>query len=161
MWPDTSWKSMLQVARYRANGSTRDGLIGVSGDGSLYTYATNPDGVLAGQRHQVWRDSAWKPTKQIATGDFNQDGRDDIVAITSDGGLRGYHGNSQGLFDNGISVWPDTSWSNTNVLLGGDVNGDGKPDLVGLWIASQSLKLYKGSGQSTFVDGVSLWRQIS
>ncbi|MFD9564598.1 FG-GAP-like repeat-containing protein [Streptomyces sp. NPDC059994] len=161
MWPDTSWKGVLHVARYKANGSTRDGLIGVSGDGSLYSYTTNSDGVLSGQRRQMWRDSTWKPTKQIATGDFNGDGRDDVAAIASDGGLRGYHGNAQGLFDDGVSLWPDTSWGSTNALLGGDVDGDGKSDLVALWTGSQALKLYKGTGKSAFVDGVSLWRQAS
>ncbi|MFD9794670.1 FG-GAP-like repeat-containing protein [Streptomyces sp. NPDC059070] len=159
MWPDTSWKGMLHVARYKSNGSTRDGLIGVAGDGSLYSYTTNSDGVLNGQRRQMWRDSTWKPTKQIATGDFNGDGRDDVAAITSDGGLRGYHGNAQGLLDDGVSMWPDATWGNTNVLLGGDVDGDGKPDLVGLWTGSQVLKFYKGTGKSAFGDGVSLWRQ--
>lgn len=161
MWSDASWKTMLHVARYRATGSSRDGLIGVWGDGSLYSYTTNADGVLSGQKRQMWRDSTWKPMKQIVTGDFNSDGRDDIAAIASDGGLRGYHGNAQGLFDDGVSMWHDASWSNTNALLGGDVNGDGKSDLVGLWTGSQSLRLYKGSGKSAFADGVSLWPQVS
>ncbi|MFI1106086.1 FG-GAP-like repeat-containing protein [Streptomyces melanogenes] len=161
MWSDNSWKTMLHVARYKSDKAGRDGLVAVWGDGSLYSYPTNADGALSGQRRQMWRDSTWKPMKQIATGDFNGDGRDDIAAITGDGGLRGYHGNAQGLFDDGISLWGDKSWVNASVLLGGDVNGDGKSDLAGLWTGSQALRLYKGNGKSAFVDGVSMWPQAS
>ncbi|MFD9485185.1 FG-GAP-like repeat-containing protein [Streptomyces sp. NPDC059991] len=161
MWSDNSWKTMLHVARYKADSSGRDGLIAVWGDGSLYSYTTSTDGVLSGQKRQMWRDSTWKPTKQIATGDFNSDGREDIAAITSDGELRGYHGNAQGLLTDGVPMWRDKSWSNTNALLGGDANGDGKPDLVGLWTGSQALRLYKGTGMSAFADAVSMWPQVS
>ncbi|MGP9017941.1 FG-GAP-like repeat-containing protein [Streptomyces sp. BR1] len=157
MWSDRSWSTMLQVARYKADSSGRDGLVAVWGDGSLYSYTTNADGTLSGQKRQMWRDSTWKPMKQIATGDFNSDGRDDIAAITSDGGLRGYYGNAQGLLDDGVSMWADKSWTNANALLGGDVNGDGKSDLVGLWTGTQALRLYKGNGKSAFADGASLW----
>ncbi|MFC0845542.1 FG-GAP-like repeat-containing protein [Streptomyces noboritoensis] len=157
MWSDSSWKTMLHVARYKSDASGRDGLLAVWGDGSLYAYSTNPDGVLSGQKRQMWRDSTWKPMKQIATGDFNSDGRDDVAAIAGDGELRGYHGNAQGLLGEGVSLWRDKSWGGANVLLGGDANGDTKADLVGLWTGSQVLKLYKGNGQSAFVDGASLW----
>ncbi|WP_371655249.1 MULTISPECIES: FG-GAP-like repeat-containing protein [unclassified Streptomyces] len=161
MWSDQTWKSALQLARYKADGSGRDGLLAVRGDGVLASYSASADGVLSLQKNGMWRDNSWQTMKQVTTGDFNGDGRDDIAAIASDGELRGYNGNAKGLFDDGIVMWRDKSWAGANAVLGGDVNGDGKFDLVGLWTGSQALRLYKGNGKSAFADAVAMWPQAS
>ncbi|MER7466817.1 RICIN domain-containing protein [Streptomyces sp. NPDC097981] len=163
MWADasTNWDAMRQLERYRAAGSNRDGLLAVWGTGdakgSLHAYSTTPDGVLTSQNRTMWPDNTWLGIQKITTGDFNNDGRDDIVAIGSDGALRRYSGNAAGGLDAGVSMWPDTSWNNMPVLLSGDFNGDGKNDLGGLWSDQQRFNFYKGNGQGAVAGGTHAW----
>ncbi|MGW7103860.1 RICIN domain-containing protein [Streptomyces sp. NPDC054838] len=163
MWGDqtTNWNAMLQLTRYRLDGSGRDGLLAVWGSGgskgSLYAYPTGSDGVLSGQNRKMWPDATWLSIQKITAGDFNNDGRDDLVAIASDGALRRYSGNAAGGLDSGVSMWPDTSWNGMPVVLSGDFNGDGKTDLGGLWSNQQRFNFYKGNGQGALAYGVNAW----
>ncbi|MER5733524.1 RICIN domain-containing protein [Streptomyces sp. NPDC002138] len=163
MWADagTNWDAMRQLDRYRAAGSGRDGLLAVWGTGdakgSLYAYSTGADGVLDGQSRKMWPDTTWLNIQRITTGDFNNDGRDDVVAIASDGTLRRYSGNTAGGLDSGVSMWPDAGWNNMPVMLSGDFNGDGKADLGGLWSNQQRFSLYRGNGQGAVAAGTNAW----
>ncbi|MFB6806498.1 RICIN domain-containing protein [Streptomyces sp. NPDC056387] len=162
MWPDgTNWNSMLQLDRYRMTGSDRDGILAVWGTGgskgSLHAYSAGPDGVLNEQSRTMWPDNTWTGIQKITTGDFNNDGRDDVVAIAPDGALRRYSGNTAGGLDAGVSMWPDTTWNNTPVILAGDFNGDGKNDIGRLWSNQQRFGLYKGNGQGALAAGTNAW----
>ncbi|MFJ6053462.1 RICIN domain-containing protein [Streptomyces sp. NPDC092307] len=163
MWADasTNWNAMLQLDRFRMAGSDRDGIIAVwgtgGGKGSLYAYSTGADGVLNGQSRKMWPDTTWTGIQKITTGDFNNDGRDDIVAIASDGALRRYSGNTAGGLDAGVSMWHDTTWNNTPIVLAGDFNGDGKTDVARLWNNQQRFGLYRGNGQGALAAGTNAW----
>ncbi|MEV7730451.1 RICIN domain-containing protein [Streptomyces sp. NPDC087917] len=163
MWADasTNWNAMLQLDRYRQTGSDRDGILAVwgtgGGKGSLYAYSAGADGVLNGQSRKMWPDTTWTNIQKISSGDFNGDGRDDVVAIASDGALRRYSGNTAGGLDDAASMWPDTTWNNTPVLLAGDFNGDGKTDIGGLSNNQQRFSLYKGNGQGALAGGTNAW----
>ncbi|WP_331735291.1 RICIN domain-containing protein (plasmid) [Streptomyces sp. NBC_00597] len=163
MWADasTNWDAMRQLDRYRAPGSDRDGLIAVWGTGdakgSLHAYSTTADGVLTSQSRKMWPDNTWLGIQKITTGDFNNDGRDDVVAIASDGALRRYSGDAAGGLDTGVSMWHDTAWNNMPVLLSGDFNGDGKTDLGGLWSNQQRFNFYRGNGQGAVAPGANAW----
>ncbi|MEV6684067.1 RICIN domain-containing protein [Streptomyces sp. NPDC051130] len=163
MWTDetTNWNAMLQLARYKVDGSGRDGLLAVwgAGDskGSLYGYSTGTNGLLNGTSRRMWPDTTWLGVQKITTGDFNNDGRDDVMAIASDGMLRRYSGNAAGGLDAGVSVWPDNAWNNMPVMLSGDFDGDGKTDLGGLWNNQLRFNLYRGNGQGALAAGVHAW----
>lgn len=163
MWTggSTNWDAMHQLERYRAAGSDRDGLLAVWGTGdakgSLYAYSTGPDGVLNGQSRKMWPDTTWMSIQKIASGDLDHDGRDDVVAIASDGALRRYSGNAAGGLDAGASMWPDKTWNNMPVLLAGDFDGDGRTDLGGLWSNQQRFNFYKGNGQGGVALGTNAW----
>lgn len=162
MWPDaTNWNAMRQLDRYRPAGSNRDAILAVWGtgdtQGSLYAYSAGADGVLNGESRKMWPDTSWLNMQKISTGDFNSDGRDDVVAITSDGFLLRYSGNAAGGLDDGASMWSDKSWNNTPIVLAGDFNGDGKTDLGGLWNNQQRFNLYRGNGQGNLADGTFAW----
>ncbi|MFF9050221.1 RICIN domain-containing protein [Streptomyces erythrochromogenes] len=163
MWTggSTNWDAMRQLERYRAAGSDRDGLLAVWGTGdakgSLHAYSTGPDGVLTGERRKMWPDNTWLGVQKIASGDLNNDGRDDVVAIAPDGALRRYSGNTAGGLDAGASMWPDKTWNNMPVVLAGDFDGDGRTDLGGLWSNQQRFNFYKGNGQGAMAFGTNAW----
>ncbi|MFD9817532.1 FG-GAP-like repeat-containing protein [Streptomyces violascens] len=157
MWGDgTNWNGMLQIARFKPDTSGRDGLLTVWSTGDLYAYPTNSDGVMTGASQSMWKDPSWKGTSKLTTGDFNNDGRDDVVITNGNGALLRY-GNSQGGLTDGVSMWPDKSWGSVQAILGGDFDGDGKVDLGGLWNNQRKFVLYKGNGNGTLADGKHAW----
>ncbi|WP_406214534.1 FG-GAP-like repeat-containing protein [Streptomyces decoyicus] len=156
VWYDKSWKGMPQIVRFRADGSGQDGLAAVWDDGSLHAYTTKTDGTLSGAKRDLWYDKSWDGMRILSSGDFNTDGRDDIVATDPDGGFRLYTGNAQGTVTRAPDLWDDKSWRNMRALLGGDFNGDGKADIAARW-SDRSLHLYAGNGKGTLTAGPSVW----
>ncbi|MGW1198937.1 trypsin-like serine protease [Streptomyces sp. NPDC002536] len=154
-WRDTSWGKMTAVARFRAPGWTRDGLIAQWDDGSLFAYPTGPDGLLTGQRQEMWGDKTW--TKRLlATGDFNGDGKDDIAAVSSAGSMDLYTGNAKGSFDKAGRMWNDNTWDTMQFALGGDFDGDGKGDIFARW-GRGDLRWYPGDGKGHLGDSRAAW----
>lgn len=157
MWPDsTNWNSMLQIARFKPDNSGHDGLLTVWSTGDLYAYSTNGDGALNGTAQSMWKDPSWKVASKLTTGDFNGDGRDDVVITNGDGALVRY-GNGKGGLSDGASMWPDKSWKSVQAILGGDFDGNGKTDLGSLWNNQQKFTIYQGNGDGTLTDGKDAW----
>jgi len=93
----------------------------------------------------------------IAVGDFNQDGKLDIVvatpqtAITSPAQLLIFLGNGDGTFRAaGGTTYPDAA----NSIFVADLNGDGKPDLV--ISAYYNTAILLGNGDGTFANPVAV-----
>lgn len=165
MWHDTSWKTFKYIARYKVDGSGRDGLIGVSGGGSLYAYATGPNGVLTGDKQSMWPDSTWGSKTHFTTADYNGDGRDDIAAVSPTRGLDLYTGNANSSFDKARPMSTTADWTAMDTIAGGEFNGDGKGDLTGNWHITTSpeilplrdFQLYRGDGAGALATGSTLW----
>ncbi|MFE0684993.1 trypsin-like serine protease [Streptomyces sp. NPDC058961] len=163
MWPDASdWNGMLQLARFKSDNSGRDGLLAVWGSGpagSLYAYSTTAEGILSGTSKSMWGDPSWKNVAKLTTGDFNGDGRDDVVALSREGGLFRWDGNAQGGLNEFTSMWKDNTWGATQVLLSGDFDGDGRCDIGALWSNLQRFNLYKGNGAGALSASREAWPQ--
>ncbi|RSO44262.1 esterase [Streptomyces sp. WAC 06725] len=165
MWVDekTDWNDMLQLVRFKSGTSNRDGLLAVWGGGpkgALYAYDAGPSGALNGTKRNMWRDASWQHMKKIATGDFNGDGRDDIVSVTNVGGLTRYtryDSAAGGGLSEGVSMWHDNGWSGTQILLAGDFDGDGNTDVGSLWSNQQRFNFYKGDGKGNIATGTHAW----
>jgi hypothetical protein len=87
----------------------------------------------------------------IATGDFNGDGKIDV--LTADGKL--YLGKGDGSFGAGTQALP-TSYSITTAYAVGDFNGDGKLDVAELSTGinpSGTVIVFLGKGDGTFTQG--------
>ncbi|MFE9558773.1 trypsin-like serine protease [Streptomyces sp. NPDC006703] len=163
MWADTTtnWNGMLQLARFKSDATGRDGLLAVWGAGSvgaLYAYPTNAEGVLSGDSKSMWKnDGSWKAAAKLTTGDFNGDGRDDVVVTSGDGALFRYNGNPQGGLSDAVSMWRDKTWGAAQLILAGDFDGDGKVDLGSLWGNQQRFNFFKGDGAGALADGQDAW----
>ncbi|MGW8766521.1 FG-GAP-like repeat-containing protein [Streptomyces sp. NPDC055815] len=75
---------------------------------------------------------------EYATGDFNGDGRDDVLALYNAGAPNVkayvYTGSRHGLFSTAKLAWSSTTWGSLDrtTVHAGDFDGDGRDDL-GLW----------------------------
>jgi autotransporter-associated beta strand protein len=142
----TSWSpaaTWVDVQTGDFNGDGHKDLIGrVLQTGQWWVSVS--DGV-GGFTTSLW--DAWNPSVtwvDVKVGDFNSDGKDDIVGRVLQSG-QWWVGQSTGnSFTNGLwATWsPAATWSDVKV---GDFNGDGKADLVGRtlqggqWWVGQSL----------------------
>ncbi|MEU7167403.1 FG-GAP-like repeat-containing protein [Streptomyces morookaense] len=155
VWNDASWSTMSHVVRYKDDGWKRDGLMAVRDDGALFAYPTSADGAPTSQRTEKWGDRTW--TKRLLTsGDFNGDGRDDLVAVANDGTLQLYVANGKGSFDSARSMWPEKEWGAMQYILAGDFNGDGKGDIFARW-GRGTLRWYQGDGKGAIAAGRPVW----
>lgn len=149
---DSGWGMFDTVTS--AGDLNRDGLgdlLGRKADGTLWYYATNkpapsPTGMSAG----VMINSGWSAFNSVLGGDFTGDGRTDLAARSSDGSLWLYPGTgTTGLYDDS-GLQPGTvvgsGWSMFSSLVSpGDMNGDKKPDILGIK-PDGSLWYYAGTG---------------
>ncbi len=90
----------------------------------------------------------------IVSGDFNNDGKPDLVFCCNSSGLIFQAGNGDGTFQAATNA--GSAPNGANALIATDVNGDGKLDLVGLPALNaggddtNSLAVWLGNGNGTF-----------
>ncbi|MFC3299801.1 hypothetical protein FJV46_04790 [Arthrobacter agilis] len=149
----TGWQNydiLLSPGTFNS-GSTND-LIGRKKDGTLWFH--NGDGKGGYGKAVKIGSRGWNAFTQIlAPGDFNGDGKPDLLARHTDGSLWFYAGTgtvsttSEG-YKPGRKIG-NGGWQNFDRLLTpGDYNGDGKPDLLGSK-ADGTLWLWAGTGTIT------------
>ncbi|MBO9477220.1 VCBS repeat-containing protein [Shimia sp. R11_0] len=124
------------------DGDGQDDLLAVySNNNDELTLRTYVSGTNAFVNAANWSpDNTWAfwDTQKWMTGDFNGDGRDDIVAVydNNDGGLtmRTYLSEGDG-FVNANNWSPDITWAfwDSQEWMSGDFNGDGKEDLAAVY----------------------------
>lgn len=90
----------------------------------------------------------------VATADFNGDGIPDILFVTNNssdtvGSLVVLLGNGDGTFQSPIITDAGAVLAQAGFAVG-DVNGDGKPDVVAVDQAGTGLFVYLGNGDGTF-----------
>jgi hypothetical protein len=134
------------------NDYNRDGLsdlVGVrNSDGCLSRWRGNGNGAFT---FVGTTGCGWEQYRDLTgVGDFNRDGRGDLVGIRrSDGCLGRWRGTSSSSFtyigDAGCG------WEQYRSLAGpGDINGDGVADLIGVRIADGCIARWHGTGSGGF-----------
>ncbi len=81
----------------------------------------------------------------IATGDFNHDGKLDVV-MTTDNGFSVALGNGDGTFQKAVTYTTQLSYS----LAVADFDGDGNLDIVVANLVPSTVSVYLGNGDGTF-----------
>lgn len=103
--------------------------------------------------------SGWTSADLLAApGDFDGDGKDDIVyRNSSDKNLYIVKGNGAGGWVTGVSVKIGTGWGSANALLtSGDFDGDKKADFVYRKSTDSDMYLVSGNGTGGWVTGASV-----
>ncbi|MCL2553886.1 MAG: N-acetylmuramoyl-L-alanine amidase, partial [Actinomycetia bacterium] len=158
--PSAPFKARVKVGPgwqiYNAMAGVRD----VTGDGRPDLVARDSSGTLwlyqgtgsttAPFAARVKVGAGWNAYNMlVGIGDFTGDGKGDMIARDSSGGLYLYTGTGKAAAPFAAKLKIGTGWQTYNALVGaGDLSGDGKPDLVGR-DASGTLWLYKGTGSTT------------
>ncbi|PRA82507.1 VCBS repeat domain-containing M23 family metallopeptidase [Microbacterium sp. MYb66] len=143
----TGWYDLLHVtsgADYTGDG--KQDVVGVSRSGVMTIYQGNGAGAF-GTAHLTLAGGGWEGFHFIVGGDFDNDGRGDLVAVSDTGTLYFYPGLPYGFAQRRLA---GDGWVEFTALTGGvDYNGDGRADLLGRTPAGE-LYLYAGLGNGTF-----------
>jgi hypothetical protein len=146
----TDWRTRTRiVAPGDLTGDYKPDLLSVDSAGVLWIYPGKGNGTFG---TRVKAGSGWnRYNVLLGHGDFTGDGKTDLIARgRSSGDLYLYKGTGKsgtGAFATGVRV--RKAWTGFNAFATvGDVNGDGKADLLARTPAGR-LYLYKGTGKAT------------
>jgi hypothetical protein len=97
--------------------------------------------------------SGWGGMRELTgVGDFDRDGKVDILASHSDGRLLLYRGNGKGGIASGAVV--GSGWRSRDLLTAvGDMDSDGRTDVVAREPSTGRLWFYPGNGSGRFSSG--------
>lgn len=132
------------------NGDGRSDILFRESDGAIFNILGQPDGAFKNNGDNSWMHGGadWGVA---GIGDFNGDGRSDILWRNSDGlifnGSSSSTGGPQDNYDNGW-LMVDNAWQIAGV---GDFNGDGRADIL-VRDASGTIKNYLGQSTGGFVE---------
>ncbi|MGC0382595.1 glycoside hydrolase domain-containing protein [Streptomyces sp. SAI-129] len=161
------WNGMANLAAGDLNHDGKDDLVATEkSTGKLYLYKGTGTGSLT-TRTEIGT-GGWNGMTNVFAGDFNGDGIDDIGATEkATSKLYLYKGNGNGTITGlgGRTEIGTGGWNGMNkVASPGDMNKDGKDDLVATEKSTGKLYLYKGdgSGLTTRTEiGSGGWNSIS
>ncbi len=146
--PPMYYDSADFVADFNGDGipdlMSRDGTVQLGNGDGTFTYGTPVPG------------SQYGAPLVTAVGDFNGDGKPDVLELGTGGPLDGtllvLLGNGDGTFQAPITTFAYV----LQYVVAGDLNGDGKADVVGFESTGNSttLVIYLSQGDGTFAPGV-------
>ena len=144
--------------RHDFNGDGRSDVLWRNSNGQLSSWLGNGNGGLSDNGGAVnqFVPAAWKV---ISTGDFNGDGRADVLWRNDSGQLSSWQGTANGgLSDNGaiVNQFVANAWKIAGI---GDFNGDGRSDI--LWRnVNGTLSSWLGNANGGFSDNGGVVNQV-
>ncbi|MGW4518671.1 N-acetylmuramoyl-L-alanine amidase [Streptomyces sp. NPDC004393] len=141
------WGGYTMLGMGDLTGDGKPDLLARDSSGNLYVYpgtgsTTSPFGprIKAGY--------GWGAYTMVNCGDLTADGKPDLLARDSSGNLYVYPGTGSTTSPFGPRTKVGSGWGGYTLVGPGDVNGDGKPDLVAR-DSSGNVYLYPGTGSTT------------
>lgn len=117
---------------------------------SINVYSSTGSGFAAPQRRMT-AGIPWVSTTKWSVGDFNADGKDDLVSVANASGVAAtvvWLSNATATAFVG-STWSNVGgWDDWSSYVAGDFTGDGRADLAGIWDNSGtvSIAVYPSTG---------------
>ena len=111
------------------NGDGRDDIMWLNDNGVLTNWLATGNGGFT-ENYGAMLEETWGGWHVPGTGDFNGDGRDDILLRYEDGTLTDWLGTANGAFDKNHAVLSRPVPNDWKVAGTGDFNGDGRDDIL-------------------------------
>ncbi|WP_432122385.1 FG-GAP repeat domain-containing protein [Streptomyces sp. S1] len=139
----TNWGTMSELTAGRFTADARTDLAAIDSAGVLWIYPGNGDGTFG---NRVQAGTNWDAMHDLASADVNKDGKDDLLAVEANtGDYFAYPGNGTGGL--GARVQIGSNWNAMDEIVSpGDMNKDGKDDIVAREVATGNLYVYPGNG---------------
>ena len=131
-WPSTgAWCDPLHVKYGDFNGDGKTDMLCNSETGWHLVAFSNGDGTFASPSG-IWPSTgAWCDPAHMRYGDFNGDGRTDMICNSDAGWHLTAFSNGDGTFFSAPSSWPSSgAWCDPGHLDFGDFDGDGRTDMI-------------------------------
>ncbi|WP_406293480.1 FG-GAP-like repeat-containing protein [Embleya sp. NBC_00888] len=132
LWTDGTWNHANGIAAGDFDGDGKLDIANIWTNGELRLYRGDGQGHIA-TSIPLGVDASWGSIKKITAGDFNKDGKTDLAGIWANGALRLYTGNGNATLNESIALWPDNSWGPMRAIAAGDINPNGRSDMIALW----------------------------
>jgi len=154
------WWGYTRITVADFNGDGHADIAGVDPYGDLRVFFGDGNGHWFGGQLMWPAGGNWTNFKYLAAGDFNSDGKADIVSYADDGNPRLFAGDGAGHVTGPPTMGlPAGAFTGFADIVAGDFNGDGLWDIAAV-NASHDLGLYlgDGTGHLTAVGaGVLMW----
>ncbi|MFH8983915.1 C40 family peptidase [Streptomyces varsoviensis] len=152
----TNWDSMQDLVAGDFDGDGKADLLAVErSTGKLFLYPGDGKGGVGGASTRKEIGTNWDSMHDLVAGDFNGDGKTDVVAVEQETGkLFLYPGDGKGgIGGGGNRKEIGTNWNTMQSLAAGDFNGDKKTDLFAVEKGTGKLFLYPGDGKGGIGGG--------
>ena len=131
-------------------------------DGTLHLYPADGHGHL-GASTPMWptTDKSWGTVNYLGAGDFNNDGRTEVLAQWFDGKLHLYTGDGTGSYTGSTLVTGGALATATKGIVAADFNNDGRPDIA-VVNGDGTVDPYLGDGTGNLTTpGPNMWTDSS
>jgi hypothetical protein len=147
IYPTGEFSTSVAVGDFNGDGYP-DLVTGNSGANNISVFLGNGDGTFRAAVNYGLSNAGGGPNS-IAVADLNGDGRADVITADQAGTLSVFFGNGDGSFQTSVTYGTSQTSSGDSVLVVGDFNGDGYPDVAAILYGSAGLQVYLGSSNGT------------